>query len=138
MGVMSSLALVLIPLLRRDSSTTLPIDSETKRLKAELAEARAEIERLRLDVLHWMDFADTVRRSTPLPAPIHQINEAMRQQIEAQMQAMAQYNSQANQMLAQQAPYQQGLGLQAQMQNWHVCNCTPPHGRAGYLLGDGS
>lgn len=121
MGLLSSLGLLLIPLVSR--SRSIPIDSETKRLKAELAVARAEVERLRLELLHWMDFVDTVRRHTPPPAPIHQINEAMRQHIEAQMRGMAQYNLQTN----------QGLGQQPQ-NAWPHCTCVP--GRSALLRGD--
>ena len=122
MGLLSSLGLLLIPLVSRSRSTSIiPIDSETKRLKAELAEARAEVERLRLELLHWMDFADAIRRSTPPPMPIHQININ---------EAQAQNYQQAAAMAAQNfysEPFQQ--------QNaWPPCTCVP--GRSALLQED--
>ena len=110
MGVMSSLALVLIPLLRRDSSTTVPIDSETKRLKAELTESQAEVDRLRREILRWMDIAQSWReRAEARAMPMHRINEQMRQRAEAQLQTQAQ---QANQTMEQNF-YQDGQYLQS-------------------------
>ena len=124
----------------------MPIDSETKRLKAELTESRAEVERLRLEVLHWMDLVDTVRRYTPPPLLIHQISEEMRQQMQQQMLTQAQCNQRqamaAQNFYAQDGQYLSGLGNFSQAQQssfgqgsvWDDCTCVP--GRSALLRGE--
>ena len=119
MGVMSSLALVLIPLLRpRDSSTTprqVPIDSETKRLKAENValiatneRVRAEIEELRREILDCMDMIQVLRER-------ERAREAMNAQ-KFYLQGHAQ---------------QSVLGQQSV---WRDCTCVP--GRSALLRGE--
>jgi flagellar capping protein FliD len=98
-----------------------PIVSRTSELEAENARLRREIESL------------------------HRENESLRKerddhfaladrwrfyQVQAQQYAM---NEQAQ---WQQAQWQQAQAQQAQARQWYHCDCTPPHGRAGYLLGD--
>ena len=136
-----------------------PDESLIAILNQERGDLKAEVKRLRKELLEALDLVDAWRRRAEVAntrriesdaqwlsqAPIHYIDEARRQQ----MMLQAQCQQQANQAMAAQAFYQNdefqaaGAGLaqlgQAPMvQNWHVCNCTPPHGRAGFLLGDGS
>ena len=134
MGLLSSLGLLLLPLVSRSRSTSVavPIDSETSRLKAELEKSQVEIDRLRIDILMWMDIADDWRRRAErvqMPTmSVHQVSEAMRLQMQAQMQTA---QMRASSALAQQNQ----LGQQAQQTSqWYHCDCTPLHGRAGYLL----
>lgn len=152
MGLLSTLALLTLPLMRRETPPEpQPASNESliAILNQERGDLKAEVKRLRKELLEALDLVDAWRRRAEVAntrpdaqwlqqAPVLHIDEAMRQQ----MMLQAQYQQQANQAMAAQAfyPYQQAAGLaQAPMvQNWHVCNCTPPHGRAGFLLGDGS
>lgn len=110
MGLMS-LALAIIPLVRR----SIPILSETERLKDELAVAHAELKRaqreiedLRKDVTSWMELtaAWRARSERGLP-PYYQ----------------ARQNARAG---------------QAQATEWYHCDCTPARGRFGFLRGEGA
>ena len=135
MGLLSSLALSLIPLLRRDSSTTptaIPIDSETTRLEAEVERLRVENDRLRVDILMWMDLAEDWRRRAESPPQV-----PYRQYQALQNQAFL--NQALNQ--ARTVYQQQYLNVQIGGQNvrrgeWYHCDCTPRYGRAGFLRGD--
>ena len=130
-----------------------PNESLIAILNQERGDLKAEVKRLRKELLEALDLVDAWRRRAEVAntrrlesdaqglsqAPIHYIDEARRQQ----MMLQAQCQQQASAAMAAQAFYQNNVGLaqlgQAPMvQNWHVCNCTPPHGRAGFLLGDGS
>ena len=111
----------------------MPIDSETKRLKAELEESRAEVERLRVELLSWMDLAEAWRKGAEAQCamPAHQISEEMRQQMMAQAQAQQQWAAMnVQQSLCNQAQ-QVALG---QGSVWHDCTCVP--GRSALLRGD--
>jgi hypothetical protein len=138
MGLISSLAFALIPLLRRDSSPTrrLPIVSRLSELEAENARLRSEIESLSKDRDDSVALADGWRWRA------EQANQHHFQQMQASMQAHAQVNQQAQacQQLAMTAQnlYAGQLGQlgQAQAQQWYHCDCTPRHGRYGYLRGD--
>ncbi len=155
MGLLSTLALLTLPLMRRETppepQPAAPNESLIAILNQERGDLKAEVKRLRKELLEALDLVDAWRRRAEAAntrriesetqwlqqAPALHIDEALRQQ----MMAHAQCQQQAQAMAAQAFyPYQQAAGLaQAPMvQNWHVCNCTPPHGRAGFLLGDGS
>ena len=121
----------------------MPIDSETKKLKAELTESQAEVDRLRREILRWMDIAQSWReRAEARAMPMHRISEQMRQRAEAQLQTQAQ---QANQTMEQNF-YQDGQYLQSnffsqaqqsalgQGSVWLDCTCVP--GRSALLRGD--
>lgn len=129
MGLISSLSLLLMPLLRRDSSTiptAIPIDSETKRLTAELEGLRQdynarciECEGLRKQNLELLDLATYWRRRSE-----------------------GHFGFAQAQPLHLQNGLQQGVGLGVGYSNvrrdewYHQLDCTPRRGRAGFLRGD--
>ena len=118
MGLLSSLALVVIPLIRRE---VVPVVSETARLKAELEASRAEVERLRAEILQWMDLTQTWRQRC--------------EHAEARLQQSTGQWLQA-QSCAQSAQYAQ---LQAdRYPQWHHCDCTPPGRNALFQRGLGA
>jgi hypothetical protein len=108
-----------------------PIVSRTSELEAENARLRREIESL------------------------HRENESLRKerddyfaladrwrfyQVQAQQNAVNEQIFHAGQgllgQLGQQAQVQWQQQQQAQTQQWYHCDCTPRHGRAGFLQGD--
>ena len=92
-----------------------PIDSETKTLKAELKESRTEIERLRIELLEWIELAHAWRNR----AEVFQ-NGFSQVQYNQQVAMNAQNRFQPGQ-LGQQGVY---------------CTCVP--GRYGFLRGENS
>jgi len=121
MGLMSSLALAIIPLLKRPSEPD-PRDAEIEALKRELEAERART-------------ADWERLAHRWRARYEQaINPALEREVAAQLchqimlnQAMAQSSA----MQAQNLQAYAGLGAQQSFQGF--CNCVP--GRQDALLG---
>jgi hypothetical protein len=105
MGLMSSLAFALIPLVRRSPPPPVPIcDGKLE----ELEQARRERDEA---------LADAVRWRVRYEAAVELYQRASQQQYRQQMLQAA---AQQMQVQAQMAQYHQGLPGQ-----WHACTCVP-------------
>jgi hypothetical protein len=145
MGLITTLALALIPLARRSSSplTTIPIEvsDELKIARRERDDARADAERWEALALSWRERYE--RAIAPIVDRELVAQEVATRQIHQLMQAQAQQmHAQMNAQMAMQAqglgsPYQQDLlgGMNQFPSQWHHCTCVP--GRAAaFLRGD--
>ena len=120
MGLISSLAFLLIPFASRSKARVIPIVSETTRLKAEIETLKATNEALQGEVLRWMDLAPSWRE---------------RAERRSQMPRLPTWEEMQASNLAQS--YQQAQNVGMARLNWHHRDCTPQHGRYGFLRGEG-
>lgn len=135
MGVLSSLALLALPLMKRPASP----DVELTRLQAKINELERKLEDVERDRDGWRDIAMRWRARAERTTEFHAA-----QQLQAQMQLQ---HAHLNQQVAAQNFYGQGLPQMLGAQNFHQglfgqvaqtqwpdCTCVP--GRSALLRGD--